>query len=434
MPFMNLAQRVHDNNYEFDPIVRSLMDTDFYKLLMAQFIYKNYKDVNVTFKVTVRSKDMNLFGHITIDDLYRQTEFVRNLKLTKNEELYLRGNTFYGITSIFTNDFINAFKNIKLPPVIIHNDKENVEITVTGNWLDVTMWEIYLLSIINELYYRSKMKHMSKFELDIMYSRAKTKLWNKLQHLQKYPDLKIADFGTRRRHSYLWQEWVVFATKESLGNSFVGTSNVAIAMKSDLEAIGTNAHELPMVISALSNDSEEIKYSQYKILQQWQETYSGSLLMMLPDTFGTTQFLNNAPEWTNNWTGIRVDSKDPIIAGDEIIKHWIHRGQDPMKKKTLFSDGLDYQDIIKLHTYFQGKTLDGYGWGTMLTNDFDGCHPHITSFLKPYSIVCKVHSVNGVSAVKLSDNALKVTGEPSRVAMFRNIFGSDGVENIDIKV
>jgi len=191
-----------------------------------------------------------------------------------------------------------------------------------GLWTDTTMWELYSLSIINELRTRANLKRLSEFGLDILYAKAKTKLWSKIERLRSVPHLAVADFGTRRRHSFLWQEYVVEAMAANLGSGFTGTSNAFLAHKHDLEAIGTNAHEIPMVLAAIAPDDEALKASQYRVLEMWQQTYVGELRIMLPDTFGTTQFLEGATDWIADWTGQRVDSKDPYIAGDEYIE-WL---------------------------------------------------------------------------------------------------------------
>ena len=156
------------------------------------------------------------------------------------------------------------------------------------------MWEIYALSAIDELKTRSSLKKLTEFELDILYARAKTRLWEKMERLRGVPHLSISDFGTRRRHSFLWQEYVVNAMSDVLGASFTGTSNTYLAYKHDLEAIGTNAHELPMALAALAADDDELRSAQYRILELWQQSYQGELLILLPDTYGTTQFLHHA--------------------------------------------------------------------------------------------------------------------------------------------
>src|SRR5712671_3985870 len=208
----------------------------------------------------------------------------------------------------------------------------------------------------------------------------------------------------------------------NLGSAFTGTSNAFLAHKHDLEAIGTNAHEIPMALAALAPNKDEaaLKASQYRVLELWQATYEGALRIMLPDTFGTTQFLENAPDWMADWTGQRVDSKDPFIAGDEYIQWLKARGRDPRDKLVIASDALDVDDILGLHAYFGGTLARGVtpgdfrsandfrdrrkwtsgrrirfsaGWGTLLTNDFRGCDPSGESGFDPISLIGKVSGV-----------------------------------------
>ena len=166
-------------------------------------------------------------------------------------------------------------------------------------------------------------------------------------------DLRLSDFGTRRRHGFLWQRWCVEAVKEGLGPSFIGTSNVLLAMDNDLEAIGTNAHELPMVAAALARDDEELRWAPYRILDQWRQTYGGNLLIALPDAFGTKAFLRDAPEWVADWTGFRPDSAPPIQAGEEIIEMVGEEGPQSQGQAAgvLRRDGcrLDRGDLSPLH-------------------------------------------------------------------------------------
>ena len=242
-----------------------------------------------------------------------------------------------------------------------------------------------------------------------------------------FAGLSLSDFGTRRRHSFLWQEYVVKAMSDVLGESFKGSSNAYLAYKHDLEAIGTNAHELPMALAAMANSDEELNQSQYHLLEMWQRTYQGELLILLPDTFGTTQFLRGAPEWVADWTGQRADSKDPFAAGEEYIDWLRERRRDPRKKLFIASDALDVEDIVKLHTYFADKIRFSAGWGTLLTNDFRECNPRGDHSFDPVNLVCKLNTVNGRPAVKLSDDAQKAMGPPEEVARYRRVFGAQGV-------
>jgi nicotinate phosphoribosyltransferase len=280
-----------------------------------------------------------------------------------------------------------------------------------------------------------------------------------MERLRGVPRLNVSDFGTRRRHSFLWHEYVVKAMSDVLGASFTGSSNTYLAYKHDLEAIGTNAHELPMALAAMANTEEELKTAQYRLLELWQQTYQGELLILLPDTFGTTQFLRNAPDWVADWTGQRIDSKDPYLAGDEYIAWLERRGRDPRQKRLIASDALDVDQILGLHAYFGGRLLNGAkpqdfhragdfkdeskwepnrrirfsaGWGTFLTNDFRNCNPRGDESFNPVSLVCKLNDVEGRPAVKLSDNVEKVLGPAKEVERYRRIFGVEGVADMPV--
>jgi nicotinate phosphoribosyltransferase len=213
----------------------------------------------------------------------------------------------------------------------------------------------------------------------------------------------------------------VQAMMEGLGPAFGGTSNCLIALRHEVEAIGTNAHELPMVYAALADTDEELFDAPYCVLRDWQEDYEGNLRVILPDTYGTTNFLRHAPDWVAAWTGIRIDSKDPIEGGEEAIDWWLARGQDPRQKLAIFSDGLDIDLIERIHEQFYGRMRLAYGWGTLLTNDFRGLAPE--GALDPISIVCKVLSANGRPAVKLSDNPLKAIGPKEEIERYKRVFG-----------
>jgi nicotinate phosphoribosyltransferase len=173
------------------------------------------------------------------------------------------------------------------------------------------LWEIPALAVIMELRSRAVLKDMRKFELQVLYARAMTRLWEKIERLQAIPDLKIADF----RHAAAAQLPVAGLVRAGdagrAGRTFTGTSNCLIAMRRDIEAIGTNAHELPMVYAALAGTDAELAQAPYQVLADWHEEHDGNLRVILPDTYGTEGFLRNAPDWLASWTGIRIDSGDP---------------------------------------------------------------------------------------------------------------------------
>ena len=456
---VNFAERAHNHNWELDPVTRSLLDTDFYKLLMLQFIWKHYPKTHVQFTLFNRSTSGPI-DTFPAEELIAQLDHARNLRFRRSELVWLAGNTFYGRRGIFEPAFLEWLeRDFRLSDYELSLKDECLHLSFDGLWTDTTMWELYSLSIINELRTRANLKKLSEFGLDILYAKAKTKLWSKIERLRGVPNLAVADFGTRRRHSFLWQEYVVEAMSSNLGVGFTGTSNAFLAHKHDLEAIGTNAHEIPMVLAALAPDDETLKASQYRVLELWQKTYEGELRIMLPDTFGTTQFLNAAPDWAADWTGQRVDSKDPYIAGDEYIDWLKSRGRDPRQKRLIASDALDVDDIVGLHAYFGGSLARGVkpadfraaadfddrrkwtpgrrlrfsaGWGTLLTNDFRGCDPGGDGGFNPISLIGKVSSVEGRPAVKLSDNYAKALGSASEIERYRRVFGSTGMSNIPV--
>jgi nicotinate phosphoribosyltransferase len=425
---VNFAERAHNHNWKLDPIVRSLLDTDFYKLLMLQFIWKNFPAIHVTSEVTNRTTSVRLAEQIPMAMLAEQMEHVRELRFRRSEIIWLAGNTFYGTRSIFEPGFLEWLEqDFRLSDYTIAEHDGQLVVRFEGLWTEVTMWEVYGLALVSELKTRVALSTLSELELDVLYARAKTRLWEKIERLREVPELRISEFGTRRRHSFLWQEYVVEMMRVALGASLSGTSNTFLAYKHDLEAMGTNAHELPMAMAALADNDEDLHRSQYQVLELWQKSYGGELLIMLPDTFGTTQFLEGAPDWVADWTGQRCDSKDPFAAGDEYIAWLLRRGRDAGKKRLIASDGLDVDEILRLHAYFHGRIRFSAGWGTLLTNDFRGCHPREETTLDPISLVCKLMTVEGRPAVKLSDNSRKSTGPESEIARYRRVFGSVAV-------
>ncbi len=459
---INLARRAHNHNFELDPITRSLLDTDFYKLLMLQFIWKHFANTHASFSLSCRPASVRLGHLIDAEELREQLEHTKKLRFHKSELIWLAGNTFYGRRGIFEPAFLEWLeRDFRLSEYELSIKDGRLTLSFHGLWTATTMWEIYALSAVSELKTRASLKHLSEFELDILYARAKTKLWEKMAQLRGVPALKLSDFGTRRRHSFLWQEYVVKAMSDVLGSSFSGTSNTYLAYKHDLEAIGTNAHELPMALAALANNDEELKTSQYHLLELWQKTYQGELLILLPDTFGTTQFLRDAPDWVADWTGQRADSKDPFVAGDEYIQWLEERGRDPREKLFIASDSLDVQQILGLHAYFAGTLRNGAtpanfhtasdflndrkwvperrirfsaGWGTLLTNDFRGCNPQGDGGFDPLGLVCKLNDAEGRPAVKLSDNFQKALGAPEENQRYQRVFGLAGVADAPVIV
>ena len=429
---IDIATRVYDHNWKIDPIIRSLIDTDFYKLLMAQHIFQHKTDTKVKFELINRNAKVPLAELVDEVELREQLDHIRSLKLSRGESTWLRGNMFYGKRSMFTPEFMTWFEQLKLPEYHLERRGDQFKLEFEGNWSAVMLWEVPVLAVLMELRSRAILKGMGRFELQVLYARAMTRVWEKVEKLRVLEKLKIADFGTRRRHSFLWQDWCVQAMTEGLGSKFIGTSNCLIAMRRELEAIGTNAHELPMVYGALADSDEELAHSPYKVLEDWQQDHDGNLRVILPDTFGTFGFLKKAPDWLSGWTGIRIDSGNPFEVAEFALQWWKSKGEDPRSKLLIFSDGLDIDKICELHTKFSKQAKVSFGWGTLLTNDFRKLVKE--DQLSPFSLVCKAASANGRPTVKLSDNPLKAMGSEKEIDRYKKVFGVANQKELEVLV
>jgi nicotinate phosphoribosyltransferase len=214
---VDIATRVWIHKWKIDPIVRSLIDNDFYKLLMCQSVFHNRHDTQVTFSLINRTSSVRLADLIDEVELREQLDHIRSLSLTRGESTWLRGNTFYGKRQMFRSDFMEWFESLRLPPYHLEKKDGQYELTFEGKWPEVMLWEIPALAVLMELRGRAVLRDMGRFELQVLYARAMTKLWEKVERLRQEKGLRIADFGTRRRHSFLWQDWCVQAMMEGLG-------------------------------------------------------------------------------------------------------------------------------------------------------------------------------------------------------------------------
>lgn len=415
---MDFAKRAYDQSFHQDPVIRSLLDVDIYKLIMAQWIHANHPNVPVTFTVINRTKSLRVTNLVDEHSLREQLNHCRKLRFTKSELIWLTGNTFFGTERIFSPEFISFLRDFSLPEYDLRKREDGqYDLSFSGPWIAVTLWETIAMTVLNTMLNRARMEKMSQFELERLYTKAKTTLFDNLDSLVGIPN--ISDFGTRRRHDFLWQEFALLAAKEILGTGLKGTSNAYLAMKHGIEAVGSNAHETRMVLACLAETDEDLLTSPYRFDASWQDLYGGNLRMMLPDTFGSTGYLKNAPSFLHKWKGIRIDSKDPFVAGEEAIAWWESVGEDPREKLLLQSDGLTAGNIRALYERFNGRVGIGFGWGTNLTNAFPDP-------LKAISLVCKVTEANGRPAVKLSDVRSKRTGDVREVERYVRVFGEAG--------
>ncbi len=404
--------------------VRSLLDLDFYKFTMGQVIHKYNPENEVTFKLKVRDTSVKLFQYVNLEELKSAFDYAMGLSFRKTDQYYLRGMNLYQ-QNMFSESYLDFLKGLRLPTYCITKADGVVEITFTGSWSSVTYWETIAMSIISELYYRGLMRSMTEADIHDMYVVANHRLESELMHIRDNSSARIADFGTRRRHSFAWQRHAIITAKRILGDRFTGTSNTYLAFNQDLDPIGTDAHERTMVAGALAGSDEELRNSQYDVLMKWQDVYGPGLRIFLPDTFGSAQFFRNAPDWLSTWRGQRQDSGDPIAEADRCMNWYQSRGINPEEKVTIFSDGLTYSDIVRLSNKYQGRHIVPFGWGTMLTNNFAGTVLGNEN-MRPFSMVVKAVEADGRPCVKLSNNPEKAMGPKQEVERYLRVFGSEG--------
>ena len=424
--------------------VRSLMDVDFYKFTMGQFIFNNYAGIRVKFKLINRDANIPIAEIVSEDELRKHLEHARSLRLRRTDLSFLRGMDVYG-RNMFAEEYLASLGDLQLPQFQLKTVGDQFDFSVEAPWEEATFWETIMLAVISELYYRNLMKRMNQYEIKILYGRATDKLYGKLKSLKAH-GISFSDFGQRRRHSFLWQQFALDMASNVVGDLMAGTSNTWMAFNQDLMPIGTNAHELPMVITAIADGDDAKRKAQYEMLRRWESLYGEGLLVMLPDTYGSQQFFENMPSdlakhVAHKWRGQRQDSGDPIDECNRYIK-WLEnmevsRSAITKKKINIFSDGLDEGDMIKYRDEFLGKINTTNGWGTNFTNDFNGCHPNGEDIVpglsvtwdqvfRNFSIVMKVVEANGQPAVKLSNNINKASGTVGAISDYIRIFGRKG--------
>lgn len=401
-------------------IIESLLDIDFYKFTMGQLIFHRYPNVPVKYALKVRTKGVHLAKVINEADLRREPDHVRTLKFKNSELHYLRGTNEYS-ERMFKEDYLEFLKNLVLPEYELKRVGDDYELTFEGLWSETIYWETLALSIINELYYRALMAEKTPFEQEVVYAEGKLRLVEKIKKLRANPQITFSDFGTRRRFSREWQDYVVRTLATEVPKQLLGTSSVLLAHKHNLLSMGTAAHEMDMGLSGIMHGSdEEIRASHNKVLQDWWDEYGLGLSIALTDTYGSDFFFSDmTKEQAEKWKGLRQDSGDPIEFGEKAIRFYKKHGIDPRTKFIVFSDGLNIDEMIKITNHFRNRIKipafrTTYGWGTNLTNDLG---------FNPLSMVIKLIESNGHGTVKLSDNLAKATGKPEDIERFKLIFG-----------
>ncbi len=365
------------------PIVTSLLDTDLYKFNMDQVIFHKHTNLIGEYYFKCRNKDV-VFSKEVFDEINEQIDYLCTLTFSKAELDYLRSIRFIKDDYV---EFLRLWHPIREYVQTSLSDEGQLEIIVKGPMFSAMQFEIYLLEIVNEVYFRMN------YDYDTLIESAKEKLDENIKDFNsgKY-SFKFAEFGCRRRLSKDWEDEVIRRLITETNNC-VGTSNVYLAMKYHITPIGTYAHEFVQMYQGI--DSIPLAYSNHYAMEDWYDEYRGDNGTALTDTMTTDLFLLDFNHsMVNNYTGIRHDSGDPFEWGNKMIKHYEKYGVDPKTKLLLFSDSLNFDKAQEIYEYFKDKTKVSFGIGTFVTNNT--CEEAL-------NIVIKLQYVNGRPVAKISD-------------------------------
>ena len=368
---------------KFEPIVVSLLDTDLYKFNMDQVIFHKHTDLCGQYYFKCRNNDVT-FTEEMAEEINAQIDHLCSLRFRKEELDYLRSIRFIKNDYV---EFLRLWHPIRDYVTVSLSQEGELSVVVDGPLFSAMQFEIYLLAIINEVYFRMK------YDYQKLLQSAKEKLDAKIQafHDGTYT-FKFAEFGCRRRLSREWED-ILIKRLVTETDRCIGTSNVYFAMKHGIKPIGTYAHEFVQMYQGI--DSIPLAYTNHYAMQDWYDEYKGDNGTALTDTITTDLFLLDFNRsMVNNYNGVRHDSGDPYAWGEKIIAHYQKYGVDPKTKLLLFSDGLDFDRAQELYNYFCNKTKVSFGIGTFCANDT--CVP-------PLNIVIKLQYVNGRPVAKLSD-------------------------------
>jgi len=386
-------------------IIESLLDTDLYKFTMMQVVLHHFPGAQVEYRFKCRNPGIALAPYV--DEIRTEVTHLCSLRFTEDELAYLRSLRF--IKSDFV-DFLGLFQmNAKYVTVQASDAVPGeIEIVVRGPWLHTILFEIPLLAIVNEVYFRNTVRAPD-------YADGRRRLLQKIGLIRNDASLdgmRVADYGTRRRFSRLWHDEVIVGLRDALGENFAGTSNVMYAMRHNVLPLGTMAHEY---LQACQSLGPRLRDSQTYGFEVWAREYRGDLGIALSDTYGMQAFFRDFDLYfCKLFDGARHDSGDPFEWGEKLIAHYESLRVDPRTKTLIFSDSLNVPLAIQLYQRFSARTRLAFGIGTNLTNDLG---------LTPLQIVIKMVRCNGQPVAKLSDTPEKtMCDDPAYLAYLRQVF------------
>jgi len=387
-------------------MVDSLLDTDLYKFTMGQVALHQFPWVNVRYEFKCRNEAHWTEKHL--EEIMSSVNKFCTLKLTEDELEYLSSIRFFKKSFI---DFLKLYR-----PDSSHFDMKledgELKISVEGPWFLTVYWEVPLLAIISEVYFKGMDEKLSTNGWESFYYKGKVKLSEKID-IANDVGFPFADFGTRRRFSSYWHREVIEQLKKH-SSTFIGTSNVMLAKEFNIKPIGTMAHEFLQVGQALDVPLID---SQKRMLQAWVDEYRGDLGIALTDVIGIDAFLKDFDLYfAKLYDGLRHDSGEPSLWAGMVIQHYVDLGIDPRTKSLVFSDGLDFEKAAKLYKAYKSMAKVSFGIGTNLTNDLDG--------IIPLQIVMKIVKCNGRPVAKISDSPGKgMCKDDEYVAYLKKVFG-----------
>jgi len=386
-------------------IIESLLDTDLYKFTMMQVVLHHFPGAQVEYRFKCRNPGIALAPYV--DEIRTEVTHLCSLRFTEDELGYLRSLRF--IKSDFV-DFLGLFQMNEKYVTVQASDTVpgEIEIIVRGPWLHTILFEIPLLAIVNEVYFRNTVRAPD-------YADGRKRLLQKIGLIRNDASLdgmRVADYGTRRRFSRLWHDEVIVGLRDALGENFAGTSNVMYAMRHNVLPLGTMAHEY---LQACQSLGPRLRDSQTYGFEVWAREYRGDLGIALSDTYGMQAFFRDFDLYfCKLFDGARHDSGDPFEWGEKLIAHYESLRVDPRTKTLIFSDSLNVPLAIQLYQRFSSRTRLAFGIGTNLTNDLG---------LTPLQIVIKMVRCNGQPVAKLSDTPEKtMCDDPAYLAYLRQVF------------
>ena len=393
-------------------IIQSLLDTDLYKFTMMQVVLHHFPGAQVEYRFRCRTEGVDLRPYR--DEIAREVGELGSLRFREEELEYLRSLRF--MKSDFV-DFLALFQfNGKYLRIGTGDGPGGLDISIRGPWLHTILYEIPVLAIVSEVYFR---RTQPRPGLDEGRRRLKAKI-ELMRTVEPELDFRISDFGTRRRFSLAWHEEVLQTVKSEVPEDFAGTSNVWFAMRNNLTPLGTMAHEYMQACQALG---PRLRDSQTFAFDKWAQEYRGDLGIALSDTYGMEAFLRDFDMYfCKLFDGARHDSGDPFEWGEKMIAHYRRNRVDPRTKSLIFSDQLSFPLAISIARRFHGRAHTAFGIGTNLTNDLG---------YEPINIVIKMTECNGQPVAKVSDSPGKtVSKDAGYLRYLRQVFGLEPAEKI----